>query len=328
MMRESDPNRSDSADDSPSAKGRTRDGVRRGFIVPIGGAEAKVRDREILTRFVELCGGENARIAVIPTASQLEETGPRYEAVFADIGVAYVRDFPFRSRADCESEEWLDDLSRSTGVFLTGGNQLRLSTMLGGTRVGSMLRDLSANGVHIAGTSAGAAFLSEHMIAFGAEGPSPRANMVTLAPGLGLTNRLIVDQHFRERDRIGRLMTAVGYNPFALGLGLDEDTAAFIGPDDVLEVAGSGSVTILDPSDLEYSSMDSAYQSEPVCIVGLKLHVLTDGWRFDGSTRRAIEPRPEADGDEADSDEADSDEAAADAEPDPGDAASTSVEVG
>ena len=271
---------------------RTRDGERRGFIVPIGGAEEKVRDRAILTRFVDLCGGADARIAVIPAASELEETGPRYEELFEDIGVAYVRNFPFRSRADCESEECLADLERSTGVFLTGGNQLRLATILGGTRIGGALREASGRGTHIAGTSAGAAFLSEHMIAFGAEGPSPRANMVTLAPGLGLTNRIIVDQHFRERDRIGRLMTAVGYNPFALGLGLDEDTAAFIGPDDVFEVAGSGSVSVLDPSDLTYSSMDSAHQSEPVCLVGLRLHVLTEGWRFDMHLREAREPAP------------------------------------
>jgi len=276
---------------SPQAStARTRDGERRGFIVPIGGAEEKVRDRAILTRFVELCGGKAARIAVIPAASELDETGPRYEALFEDIGVAYVRNFPFRSRADCESEECLTDLERSTGVFLTGGNQLRLATILGGTRIGRALREASGRGTHIAGTSAGAAFLSEHMIAFGAEGPSPRANMVTLAPGLGLTNRIIVDQHFRERDRIGRLMTAVGYNPFALGLGLDEDTAAFIGPDDVFEVAGSGSVSVLDPSDLTYSSMDSAHQSEPVCLVGLRLHVLTEGWRFDMHLREAREP--------------------------------------
>jgi cyanophycinase len=204
-----------------------------------------------------------------------------------------VRTFPFRSRAACDGGEWLEDLEGSTGIFLTGGNQLRLSTMLGGTRVGRTLRHLSERGAHIAGTSAGAAFLSEHMIAFGAEGPSPRANMVTLAPGLGLTNAVIVDQHFRERDRIGRLMTAVGYNPFALGLGLDEDTAAFIAPDDVLEVAGSGSVSILDPSDVTYSSMDSAHQSQPVCLVGLRLHVLTDGWRFDIRSRTALEPAAE-----------------------------------
>ena len=273
-----------------SSPARTRDGVRRGFIIPIGGAEEKVRDREILTRFVAICGDEDARIAIIPTASELAETGPRYEELFRDIGVADVRTFPFKTRSDCETAEDLEALERADGVFLTGGNQLRLSTTLGGTRVGRLLRHLSENGTHIAGTSAGAAFLSEHMIAFGAEGASPRANMVTLAPGLGLTNTVIVDQHFRERDRIGRLMTAVGYNPFALGLGLDEDTAAFIGPDDVLEVAGSGSVSILDPSDLSYSSMDSAYQAQPVCLVGLRLHVLTEGWRFDISRRTALEP--------------------------------------
>ena len=123
---------------------------------------------------------------------------------------------------------------------------------------------MNADGVHIAGTSAGAGFLSEHMIAFGEEGSSPRADIVTLAPGLGLTNSVIVDHHFSRRDRFGRLLTAIGYNPFAVGLGLDEDTAAFIGPDDVLEVVGSGAITIVDPSDLEYSSMDSAREHDAV----------------------------------------------------------------
>jgi cyanophycinase len=272
--------------------GRTRDGVRRGFIIPIGGAEQRLRDRDILTRFVHLCGGEQARIAVIPTASELAETGPTYERVFREIGVAHARNFPFDTRADCDSTDWLDELGSSTGVFMTGGNQLRLSTTLGGTKVGSLLRALSARGAHIAGTSAGAGFLSEHMIAFGSEGSSPRANMVTLAPGLGLTNAVIVDHHFRERDRIGRLMTAVAYNPFAIGLGLDEDTAAFIGPDDVLEVDGSGSVTLVDPSEVEFSSMDSAHQDDPVCLVGLRLHVLIHGWKFDLHARRATEPQP------------------------------------
>ncbi len=267
--------------------GRTRDGVRQGYIIPIGGAEEKMRDRAILSKFVELCGGRAARIAVIPTASELPDTGPRYERLFDDIGVAHVNTHPLNTRAECDDAGVLRDLSDVTGVFMTGGNQLRLSTTIGGTRVGHKLRELSARGTHIAGTSAGAGFLSEHMIAFGAEGSSPRADMVTLAPGLGLTNLVVVDHHFRERDRIGRLMTAIGYNPFLVGLGLDEDTAAFIGPDDSLEVRGSGSVTILDPSDVEHSSMDSVFQREPVCFVGLKLHVLTDGWSFDLVNRTA-----------------------------------------
>ncbi len=109
----------------------------------------------------------------------------------------------------------------------------------------------------VGGTSAGASILSEHMIAFGDEGSSVISGSVRLAPGLGLTNRFIIDQHFRQRDRLGRLLTALAYNPFAIGIGLDEDTAAFIGPDDTVEVEGSGGVTIVDASDVSFSSMDA-----------------------------------------------------------------------
>jgi cyanophycinase len=135
------------------------------------------------------------------------------------------------------------------------------------------------------------------MIAFGDEGPTPRAGMVTLAPGLGLTNRMIVDQHFRQRDRLGRLLSALALNPFAVGIGLDEDTAAFIGPDDVLEVDGSGGVTIVDPSGLESSSMGSAKPGEPVSMVGVKLHVLARGGSFDLKTRTATTADSEMDTD-------------------------------
>ena len=116
-------------------------------------------------------------------------------------------------------------------MLITGGNQLPLTTWIGGTPVAKLIRTQNAEGVHVAGTSAGASVISEHMIAFGEEGSSPIAGSVRLAPGFGLTNRFIIDQHFRQRDRLGRLVTALAYNPFAIGLGLDEDTAAFIGPD-------------------------------------------------------------------------------------------------
>ena len=150
-----------------------------------------------------------------------------------------------------------------------------------------MLRRRNREGLHIAGTSAGAAIMSEHMIAFGKEGPTPHANMVTLAPGLGFTRRLIIDQHFRQRDRLGRLLTAVSYNPNSVGLGLDEDTAAFLGPDEVLEVAGSGALTIVDPAGVEYSSMDSTHQHEPVSIIGVRLHILVEGGTFNLRSREA-----------------------------------------
>jgi cyanophycinase len=270
-----------------STAARTRDGTRNGFIVPIGGAEEKIGDSRILSRFVELCGGEDARIAVIPTASELDDTGARYEEVFNRLGARRVQALPFKVREDCEREDWLEILAAADGIFMTGGNQLRLSTILGGTPAARALRDASARGAHVAGTSAGAGFMSEHMIAFGGEGLLPRAGLVTMAPGLGLTNRVVVDHHFAERARLGRLMTALGLNPFAVGLGLDEDTAAFIGPDDVLEVVGSGSVTVVDPADVEFSNLYARSEGEPICLVNLRIHFLVDGWSFDLHTREA-----------------------------------------
>jgi len=182
---------------------RTRDGTRLGFIVPIGGAEEKIGDSLILTRYVELCGGEQAHIVVIPNASELDETGARYEEVFKRLGVGRVEALPFKVREDCEREDWLEALASADGIFMTGGNQLRLSTILGGTPVARAIREASARGAHVGGTSAGAGFMSEHMIAFGGEGLLPRAGLVTMAPGLGLTNRVVVDHHFAERARLG-----------------------------------------------------------------------------------------------------------------------------
>lgn len=269
---------------SPAKPG---EGHERGYIIPVGGAEAKLRDPAILRHFVEMCGEAEARIGIIPTASQDPETGDRYRELFLELGAGEARVFDFQQRSDGRREAWLDSMRKMTGIFLTGGNQLRLSTTIGGTPAARLLRRLNATGVHIAGTSAGAAFLSEHMIAFGDEGPTPRGDMVTLAPGLGLTNRVIVDQHFRERGRLGRLITALAYNPFAVGIGLDEDTAALIAPDDTISVVGSGGITIVDPSEVEFSSMDSARRHDPVSVIGLRLHVLAEDGTFDLNTRQA-----------------------------------------
>ena len=258
----------------------------RGYIVPVGGAEEKVGNVTILRRFTGLCGPD-ARIAVIPTASEMSDTGARYEALFRELGAADARVLPIQSRAEAADQRLVEMLEEVDGVFLTGGNQLRLSTMIGGTPVAKALRIRNAAGLHIAGTSAGAAFLCEHMIAFGKEGASPRAKIVTLAPGLGLTNRIIIDQHFRQRDRLGRLLTALAYNPFAIGIGLDENTAGFIAPDETLEVVGSGALTIVDASELEFSSMARVRKNDPVCLIGLRLHVLDHGATINLHTREA-----------------------------------------
>jgi cyanophycinase len=269
---------------SPS---KVRDGVERGWIVPIGGAEEKHNDARILERFVDLCGGADADIVVIPTASQLADTGERYEQVFSELGAGRVTVLDFDTRRDTEERNRLQRIEQASGIFFTGGNQLRLATMLGGTPIAQLIRARNADGVHVGGTSAGASILSEHMIAFGKEGSSPTAGSVRLAPGLGLTNRFVIDQHFRQRDRLGRLLAALAYNPFAVGIGLDEDTAAFIRPDNVLEVEGSGAVTVVDAGELQFSSMDQANEDEPVCLLGLKIHILIAGATFNLQTRQA-----------------------------------------
>lgn len=261
------------------------------MIIPIGGAEDKLHNRKILHRFVEVSGGDDARIAIIPTASELDSTGPKYQKLFRKIGVSDAMVLDYRERADCDIAGWLAYLQDATGIFLTGGNQLRLSTILGGTKVASAIRRRNAAGVPVAGTSAGAAFLSEHMIAYGASGATPHAGAVSMAPGLGLTNRVVVDQHFRQRDRLGRLLTALAYNPFVIGFGLDEDTSAFIGGDGRVEIVGAGAITVVDVSDLDFSGMADAAEGTAVPLIGVRLHVLTDGCTFDLDSRRAA-PRP------------------------------------
>ena len=266
---------------------KSPDGVDRGWIIPIGGAEEKENDPAILRRFVDLCGGGNADIVVIPTASRMRDTGTRYERIFTELGAARVVSMDFDSRRDCEESGRLDRIGTATGIFFTGGNQLRLSTIIGGTAVAKLVRNRNAQGVHVAGTSAGASFISEHMIAFGDEGSSPVASSVSLPPGLGLTNRFLISPHFRHRDRLGRLLASLAYNPFAVGIGLDENTAAFIGPDNLLEVEGAGAITLVDASGITFSSMDSVSAGRPICMLGLKLHILVSGATFDLHSRAA-----------------------------------------
>ena len=266
---------------------RIPEGRERGWIIPIGGAEDRESRRRILKRFVQLCGGRNADIVVIPTASRRIDTGPRYQDLFERLEAGSTSVVDFETREDGQRDDFLRQIEGASGVFFTGGNQLRITTILGGTPAARLIRTRNAHGMHVAGTSAGASVLSEHMIAFGKEGSSPRAGSVRLAPGLGLTNRFIIDQHFRQRDRLGRLVAALAYNPFAIGIGLDEDTAAFIGPDNTLEVEGSGAVTVVDAGELQFSSMADAGQADAVCLLGLTVHLLVSGATYNLHTRKA-----------------------------------------
>lgn len=263
------------------------DGQNRGYVIPIGGAEEKIDNPEILKKFVELAGGRDARICVIPTASRLEDTGDRYIKLFRELGAGDAVSLPIAERSDAQDETHLDDINNATAIFITGGNQLRLSTILGGTPVAKAIRQANARGAHVGGTSAGAAIISQHMIAGGNVGIVPTEDGVSLAPGMGLINTVVVDQHFNERNRLARLLSAVSYNPFLVGIGLDEDTAAFIDHNNVFSVVGSGAITVVDPSDIEYSSMAEARRGEALTLLNLKVHILAAGSHYDISNRVA-----------------------------------------
>lgn len=266
---------------------KTEGDKKRGFIVPIGGAEDKEGAANILRRFIDVSGGTSARIAIVPTASKLDDTGRRYEKLFRQLGADEAKSLPILTRADAAKQEWLDYIEKANGIFITGGNQLRLTTIIGGTPLAKAIRRANVRGVAVGGTSAGAAILSEHMIAYGDEGHTPHAGRVTLVPGFGLTNRIMIDQHFRQRDRLGRLLSALAYNPFAVGVGLDEDTAAFIDHTKKITVVGAGAITIVDASELSHSSIAETKEGKPVCMTNVRLHVLVDGGTFDLETRRA-----------------------------------------
>ena len=211
-----------------------------GLLIAIGGAEDKTRERVILRYFLEAAGGDDASIVVLATASETPETGERYADLFLALRAENVEVLKIETRDDAmeAGPEAHDLLEYATGLFITGGSQLKLSSVLGGTAIAQTIRDRHAAGMVVAGTSAGAALLSEHMIALGESGSTPRRRLVHLAKGLGLAPDLVIDQHFRRRDRLGRLLTALSYNPAPLGVGIDEDTAAIISGNGELSVLG------------------------------------------------------------------------------------------
>jgi cyanophycinase len=259
-----------------------------GSVIIIGGAEDKVRDRVILGRFVALAGGRDARIAVISTASSLgPEAGQRYGAIFSGLGAAAVRPLHAVTRAQANDEHAARVVMDATGVFLTGGNQLRLSSTIGGTRLAEAITTEFQAGAVVAGTSAGASAVSSHMIAFGASGATPKHRMAQIAAGLGLLPGVIVDQHFQQRNRLGRLLSLIAQNPSLLGLGVDEDTAGVVGPDQVMEVIGRGSITVVDGAGSETDAWE-VRGHRPLMISGVVLHSLPAGYRFDLRRRERV----------------------------------------
>lgn len=259
-----------------------------GPVMLIGGAEDKRRDRVILARFVELAGGSDARVVVISTASTLgDEATERYRELFSELGVTDVEGIRPLTRDEANDPATVETLRDATGVFLTGGNQLRLVSVVAGTRLADALQRAQDRGAVIGGTSAGASASATHMVAFGRPGATPKHRMVHISAGLGLVDRLIVDQHFEQRGRLGRLLAAVSLSPGLLGLGLDEDTAAIVYGDAVLEVVGRGAVTIVDGTGVTSDAFRSKGH-RPMMVSGAVLHSLPAGYRFDIRARRLV----------------------------------------
>lgn len=258
-----------------------------GPLLAIGGAEDKTRDRIILRRFVELSGGSDANIAVIPTASRIRDAGEQYRGIFGDLGVSNVNVLDIRDRADANDDEIVEQLRCATGVFMTGGNQVRLARILGRTQAGDMINQRNHEGVPVAGTSAGASVMSSVMVAGGQSGPTPRQKMAKLSRGLGLIDSVIIDQHFTERNRVSRLVAMVSYNPGLLGIGIDEDTAALFSPDGVIEVIGRGSVLIVDGSRMQ-SDIEQVNGTTPPTISNALIHFVAEGGRYNLDERNVV----------------------------------------
>ena len=269
-----------------------------GDLLVIGGAEDKLGRRTVLKEFVELAGGPGARIAVVPTASSL---GPEiidvYAALFARLGAAEVYGVRPETRADANDDALVSELDRATGIFMTGGNQLKLSSVIAGTAFGQAIIDARGRGVTIAGTSAGASIQSSHMVAFGPGGSTPKQRMTQVAAGLGLVQNCVIDQHFAQRNRYGRLLMIVAQSPQLLGLGVDEDTAAVVtrtGDTEILRVIGRGSVTLLDGTHM-VSNAHEAKEHRPILASGVVLHVLPAGAVFDLTRRSLVPTSPQVD---------------------------------
>jgi cyanophycinase len=257
-----------------------------GPVMAIGGAEDKLRDKLILSAFVNLAGGPDARIAIVPTASSIEEAGERYKALFLGMGAESADVLYLPDRAAAASPDVAEILDDVTGIFLTGGNQMRLASIVAGTPLARKVKQRNKQGVVVAGTSAGASILSSHMVAYGASGPSPRMRMVQMTAGFDLVPGVVIDQHFRQRDRIGRLLALVAGSPGLLGIGVDEDTAAlFTGH--TMEVLGRNSVTIVDGTNIE-SDIHRVKGHGAITVSGAILHVLSAGNRFDMIERRLL----------------------------------------
>lgn len=264
----------------------------RGPLLVIGGAEDPDDDDLcLLPRLVEMAGGKQARLLIsAASTAHPRETLRDYKKVFETIGVAEVMPFAMDTRDEVDAPKALKALERATGVFFTGGDQLRLTAVLSGTVFGERLLERFQDGLFVAGTSAGAAAVAGTMI-IGGQGSVVCRACVDLAPGLGLWPETVVDTHFDRSGRVHRLMAAIAQNPGVLGIGLDEDTGVEVTPEGQMTVVGRGNVLIFDGR-IRHSNVADVSEDEPIAMTHSTLHVLAPGYGMDLTTMEPTLPEP------------------------------------
>ena len=258
------------------------DGSGTGHLVIVGGHENRKNGMVILERFVALAGGPDARIFVLTAAStRHDDIWQLYEEAFTRMGVRQVTTSNIAIRDDACDEATAAQVFEAGGIFMTGGDQTRLLALIGGTCIDHALhRALRERGACIGGTSAGASAMSEHMLFDGTSDLPPQKGSVHLGAGLGLVRRVIIDQHFSERQRLGRLLSVVAQNPYLLGAGIDENTALIVRPGTGVEVIGDGTVTLIDGREMQ-SNFTEVKNRAALELADVRLHLLPAGVRYD-----------------------------------------------
>lgn len=263
----------------------------QGQLVIIGGAEDTAGECQILREFVRRSGGTKAQLVVLTAASSLpEEVGDEYIDIFQRLGAKTVEVVDTRTPDDANRPDAVKAVAQATGIFFTGGDQARIIRSIKGTILDDVIHKRYADGAVIAGTSAGAAVMPNQMIVEGDSDTNPRLDAVEMGPGMGFLPQVVVDQHFAQRGRLGRLLSAILLEPSVLGLGIDENTAVIVSGDE-FEVLGEGAVTIVDESAKTYHNVDRVLQDEPVAVFGIKLHILPQGCRYNLVTQQPIAPQ-------------------------------------
>lgn len=260
----------------------------QGQLVIIGGAEDKEGECRILREFVRRAGGTKARIVVMTVATELpREVGENYIRVFERLGAEDVRIVDTVTRDDASSPSSLEAIQKATGVFFTGGDQARITAILKDTEIDAAIHKRYFEGIVVGGTSAGAAMMPDVMIVEGDSETNPRVEVVEMGPGMGFLPGVVIDQHFLQRGRLGRLISALAQQPAVLGFGIDENTAVVV-QDNKFEVIGEGAVTIVDDSEITHSNIGEILKDEALAVCGARLHILPHGYQFDLKTRKPI----------------------------------------